>query len=234
MSSSSSRLRALVWGELLFACALLAIWLFSPTFRGSANLEAFFLYGIPCEFLVSVAPHDPAVLYVAKFHAPLVVALVAGGGTLVAEIFNYQLLQHLGGTFVMQRAARSSRIKYVAAMFHRAPFVALWTAGFVPFLPFSLMRVFVVVTEYPRTRYLAAAVSSRTARFYLVALAGTALQLPSTTIVVLVVVLTCAVTFPAAYRLLTQRDAELQPVGDATLDDPGTAPHTERGKARAP
>ena len=179
---------------------LAAIWLASPAVRANGSLLVFFLYGIPCEFLVSVAPHEPAVLYMATIYDPLLVALVAGAGTLVAEIVNYELLQHLRSTELLSRIARTRAIRALASAFQRAPFASLWVAGFVPVIPFLPFRALVLLSRYPRGRYLAAAVTSRTARFYLVGLLGAAIQPSPFVITMLFVLLVATTTIPGAFH----------------------------------
>ena len=228
-------LRLAIVCALAILAALLGVWLVAGDARERASLLVFFLYSIPCEFVVSVAPHEPAVLYVAKFHAPLVVALVAGGGTLVAETINYELLQHVGATTVLQRVARARMLRWAAAIFGRAPFMILWVAGFVPVIPFTPLRVFVLLSEYPRGRYLAASVSARTARFYVVALIGAAIRMPTSAIAVLFVVLALVVTMPGAYRALARdRDASRTRPTVTSLDEDETPLHDERPARGAP
>ncbi|MEO7502998.1 MAG: hypothetical protein ABIW94_10220 [Gemmatimonadaceae bacterium] len=69
------------------------------------GLLLLFLYSIPCEFVVSLAPHEPAILYFAGDHLPIVIAIVAGAGTLVAEIINYELLRRLSRSRLMPAAS---------------------------------------------------------------------------------------------------------------------------------
>lgn len=157
------------------------------------RLLLLFLYSIPCELAVSLAPHEPAVLYAAAFHAPLAVAAAAAAGTLVAELLNYELLRRTPARY-------AERLPAV-----RAPFAALCAAGLVPVIPFSPLRLLVLARGYPRGRYLAAAVGSRALRFYLVAALGRAVRLPAWGAAALLVALALAVTLPGVRRSLSQR-----------------------------
>jgi hypothetical protein len=195
-------LRILVAGEaLILAIALVAWWLASAKAGPTARLVAFFLYGLPCEFLVPIAPHDPAVLYVARFHPPAIVALIAGVGTLLAESMNFELLKPLGDLPVFVRAAESPVVRWCADAFGHAPFATLWVAGLVPIVPFAPLRILVRVREYPRARYLTASVSSRTVRFYIVAVLGHVIVLPAEVIAVVFLALLLAVTLPGLARV---------------------------------
>jgi membrane protein DedA with SNARE-associated domain len=204
---TEERLRWLVVAGIALVSTLVAAGLSAVALDSSAGLFLFFLYSVPCEFLVSLAPHDPAVLYMSLHHSPVVVALVGGAGTLVAETLNYELLRRMSRTQTVVEFAGKPTISRVADWFARAPFMTLWIAGFVPTIPFSALRLFVLVREYPRTRYLAAAVSSRTLRFYLVALLGYALRPSPQVIVLLFVAIAAAGTLPGIYVILARRSA---------------------------
>ena len=143
----------------------------------------------------------------ATIYPPAVVALVAGAGTLVAESINFELLHHLRSTSALGRFSRAPTVRRMSALFERAPFVALWLAGLVPLIPFSPLRVLVLVSGYPRLRYLAASVTSRALRFYLIAVLGAVIRLSPLAILALFLVLLLAITIPGAYNYLTRTRA---------------------------
>src|SRR3954447_14650956 len=134
---NDDRLRWVVAGGIALVSALIAVGLSAVDLGSAIGLFFFFLYSVPCEFLVSLAPHDPAVLYLAINHAPLAVALVGGAGTLVAESVNYELLRRLSVSPMTARIGASRTISRLADSFARAPLVTLWIAGFIPTIPFS-------------------------------------------------------------------------------------------------
>ena len=68
-------------------------------------------------------------------------------------------------------------------------FLAVVIFGFTP-LPFDLMRMMAVVSGYPKIPYLIAVFIGRVPRYYLVALLGTSLQLPTWVIVLSIVLIT--------------------------------------------
>ena len=202
--SRRDRLRLLVGLQLLLLALVLVAWMLTRA-RDRASLLLLFAWSIPCEFIVSLAPHEPAVLYAARAHAPWLVATVAGAGTLVAEAINWEVLHRAGGVASAGRIATTPLVRWLVGTFGRAPFAALFLAGFVPVIPFTPLRALVMLHRYPRGRYLAAAVGSRTARFYCVALAGAALDLSGRWIALLFAALALGVTVPGAYRLLSRR-----------------------------
>jgi hypothetical protein len=177
-------------------------WIATLDPHAATTLLLFFLYSIPCELFVSLAPHEPAVLYVARFHDALIVALIAGAGTLVAELLNFRIMGHLASAGALAGVRSGRFVQRLTDAFGRAPFASLWIAGFVPFIPFFPFRVLVVLHGYPRAHYLAAAVSSRTTRFYFVALAGAALSLPLSALALLFAVLLLGVTVPGVVGAL--------------------------------
>jgi uncharacterized membrane protein YdjX (TVP38/TMEM64 family) len=205
---TEERLRWLVVAGIALVSTLVAAGLAAVDVNSGAGLFLFFLYSVPCEFLVSLAPHDPAVLYLSLHHSPVVVALVGGAGTLVAETANYELLRRMSRTQTVIEFAGKPAISRLTDWFARAPFLTLWIAGLIPTIPFSALRLFVLVRGYPRARYLSAAVSSRTLRFYLVALLGYALRPSPQLILLLFVGIAAAVTLPGIYLILARRSAE--------------------------
>jgi ribonucleoside-triphosphate reductase len=188
--------------ECLLVIGVLTLWALSTSVRDNPGLLTFFLYGIPSEFIVALVPHEPAVLYMATLHSPLTVAVVAGAGTLVAEIVNWQLLSSVAATSVVDRVLRTRPVVRVGTLFERAPFSSLWIAGLVPVVPFLPVRVLAVARGYPRSRFLVAAVTSRALRFYLLGLAAAAVQFPVEGTIIVLVMLVLLVTIPSAYRFL--------------------------------
>jgi hypothetical protein len=83
--------------------------------------------------------------------------------------------------------------------------MTLWIAGVIPVIPFSALRPFALLRGYPRGRYLVAAVSSRTLRFYLIALLGHAIRPSPKIIAILFAALVLAVTLPGVYAILAKR-----------------------------
>ena len=179
------------------------MWLSSESVRASKHLAVLFFYSFPSEFLVGLIPHEPALIFFGTFHPAWVVALVAGVGTVLAEGMNYRLFSHFYGTRALTAASSHKAVRRMVELFRRGPFVAILFAGFTP-VPFFPVRFIVVMAHYPLSRYLMGVFLSRTPRFYLLALLGGFVDIPTTALGLLFLVMLLAVNVPTIYRVLVK------------------------------
>ena len=153
-----SRLRTLrryaVFTEVLLIVVLLILWFGSAGLRKSKNLWVLFLYNFPSMFLIPVVPHEPVFLYFSKFYKPLTVTLVALFGTLATEFINYHVFSFFKETKPLQNVQNAGFVKKLIALFNKAPFLALWVAGFTP-IPFYPFRFLVVLAGLSPDKILA-------------------------------------------------------------------------------
>ena len=190
--------------EVVFVAGLLAWWLASDSLRDSKSLWVLFLYCFPAEFIIATVPHEPVLLYFAKFYAPLTVALVSVGGTLLTEALNYTVFKYVADLKIFRKMLASRAVQKTVRLFNKAPFAALWVAGFTP-IPFYPFRFLVVVARYPMARYLLAVLTSRAPRMYLIALAARAVRVPDSLIIALTAALIVAANIPILRKLLKGR-----------------------------
>lgn len=94
----------------------------------------------------------------------------------------------------------SESVRASMDLFERAPFAAVVVAGFTP-VPFFPVRFLVVMTGYPRLRYLAGVALSRTPRFFVLAAFGSLVDVPGELLVGLMVVMLVTVNVPALVGL---------------------------------
>ncbi len=181
--------------EVAFILALLVWWLSSESIRQNKSLWVLFFYAFPAEFLIATVPHEPILLYFGKFYSPLTVALISVGATLLTEILNYTCFKYVMDLRIFQKMLQSKAVSKIVTLFKKAPFAALWVAGFTP-IPFYPFRFLVVVAKYPLVKYLLAVLTSRTPRMYIIALAGRAINIPDYLLVVIFVVLIAAANIP--------------------------------------
>jgi membrane protein YqaA with SNARE-associated domain len=181
--------------EIAFILVLLIWWLSSESIRQNKSLWVLFFYAFPAEFLIATVPHEPILLYFGKFYSPLTVALVSVGATLLTEILNYTCFKYVMDLRVFQKMLQSKAVSKTVTLFNKAPFAALWVAGFTP-IPFYPFRFLVVLAKYPLAKYLLAVLTSRAPRMYLIALAGRAIHIPDYLLIVLFVVLITAANIP--------------------------------------
>lgn len=140
--------------------ALIAIWMNGPS------------------SVVVPAGFEPMLLLFGKLYDPLLVALV---GTLAAtyiEFFNYHMFRGVLGLSAL-RPLRDSRLtQWAVALFERQPFLAVWTIAWAP-IPFTVARILSAIAAYPVERHLLAVTLGRFPRFWLFAVLGDTLDIPS-------------------------------------------------------
>ena len=186
--------------EVVFVVGLLVWWLTSAPLRESKSLWVLFLYCFPAEFIIATVPHEPVLLYFAKFYSPLTVALVSVAGTLLTEVLNYTVFKYMADLKVFRKMLASRTVQKTVHLFNKAPFTALWVAGFTP-IPFYPFRFLVVIARYPLAKYLLAVLTSRAPRMYLIALAARAIRIPDYLILVITGVLIVAANVPILKKL---------------------------------
>jgi membrane protein YqaA with SNARE-associated domain len=196
------RMRALLFIlQIAFVAALLTLWIAAPSLRRSKSLWILFFYCFPAEFLVATVPHEPVLLFFSKFYGPVTIALVSIAGTALTELINYSVFRYVADLKVFQKMLQSRGVHKLVGWFKKAPFLSLWVAGFTP-VPFYPFRFLVVLARYPLWKYLLAVVTSRTPRFYILALAGGAIKLSDTLLVLLMVALLSIGVAPILGKLL--------------------------------
>jgi membrane protein YqaA with SNARE-associated domain len=199
--------------EISLIVGLLVWWLLSDTAQKSQNLWVLFFYSFPSEFIIATVPHEPVLLYFAKFYLPLTVALVAISGTVLTEALNYTAFKFVADLTLFRKMLANKAVNKIVVLFNKYPFAALWIAGFTP-IPFYPFRFLVVLAHYPLIKYILAVVLSRTPRFYLLALLGRALKLSGWSMILLTVILIIAASIP----LLTSRLKKKRKKGRMTVD----------------
>lgn len=176
------------WSQILFITTLLLLWLSWPELRISRSLWVLFFYSFPSEFLIAIVPHEPVLLYFAKFYSPLTVALVAATSTILTEALNYFVFSYVSDWTALQKFQKKKAVQKLINLFNRAPFLAIWIAGLTP-IPFYPFRFLVVMASYSRWKYLLAVALSRTPRFFILAWFGHEVHLSDELLILLFVLL---------------------------------------------
>ncbi|MFH1132773.1 MAG: VTT domain-containing protein [Pseudomonadota bacterium] len=153
------------------------------------------MYSFPSEFLVAPVPHEPIFFYFGKFYSPLLVALIAVSSTVLTEALNYSVFGYFTDLKFFKKVHESGVTKKIVGLFRKAPFWALVIAGLLP-IPFYPLRVLVVLAKYPVMLFLLAVLVSRTPRFYVLSLLGSAFKLPTWGLVVLFAVFILSANIP--------------------------------------
>jgi membrane protein YqaA with SNARE-associated domain len=175
--------RAFFVGLCGFAAAGALIVAFAPDLAGVFLCG---LYAIPSNSVVPI-PHEPGLLFFAKFYDPLWIAVAATLGSAVMCFADYALV-----TSVLRRSsrARESRLmRWGVRWMKRWPFAVVVAFSMVP-LPVAVVRVLAPAAGYPVGRYVAAQIVGRFPRFYVLALIGHAIAIPTWILVVATIGLT--------------------------------------------
>lgn len=190
--------------EILFVASLFIWWFSSSSAQLSRSLLVLFLCCFPAEFIIAAIPHEPILLYFAKFYSPLIVALVSVAGTLLAETVNYTSFNYVADLKYLKKIREGKAVQKTVALFYRAPFIALLIAGFSP-VPFYPFRFLVVLGRYPLSKYLLAVFLSRTPRFFLIALFGKLIKIPDSLLALLFLLLILVGVAPPLWSRLRKK-----------------------------
>jgi len=163
--------------QLLFVAGIFVIWFSSESLRESKSLWILFLCAFPSNFLTGIVPYDPAIIYFAKYFSTLYVVFVGVAGTLLIEGINYSVLRFISNAKFMLKIQHKNFVNRIIELFYKAPFIALFIAGFLP-IPFYPFRLLVVLARYPLIKYLLSILLSKTLRMYLLVLLGHAMKIP--------------------------------------------------------
>jgi len=194
-------------GQILLVTLFLILWLSWPGLRTSRSLWVLFFYSFPSEFLIAVVPHEPVLLYFAKFYMPITVALIAASSTLLTESLNYSVFSYVSDWNILKKIQQKKAVNKIINLFNRAPFLAIWIAGLTP-IPFYPFRFLVVMASYPRWKYLLAVALSRTPRFFLLAWFGHEVHLSDEILIILFIVLIAAMNLPFLRQLIRKKNPE--------------------------
>lgn len=166
--------RGFAWSLAGLALAGAAILACAPRFAGAWLLA---LYCIPANSILPI-PHEPGVLFVAPYYAPIWCALAATAGSVVASFSDYAIVE--GALRRPRIAALRDRgvVGWAVRWMRRAPFAIVVACSLVPLLPISIVRALAPAAGYPIGRYLAAQLVGRLPRFYALAWLGNAFAIP--------------------------------------------------------
>lgn len=190
--------------EITLVAFLLILWLASDSIQKSRSLWVLFLYSFPSQFLIAVVPHEPVYLYFSKFYAPIIVTFVSVSSTILTEVLNYSTFKFIVDLKNFDKIKYSGFVKKLIDIFNRAPFLALWVAGFTP-IPFYPFRFLVVLAHYPLYRYIFAVFLSRTPRFFLLALLGNAFKIPDYLLAILFAILILVAAAPIIKKIIFKK-----------------------------
>ena len=187
---------------LLLASLVLGIFfLLIKLFPADYELIIFGLYSVPSHMLISPFPHEPALLYTAKYYSPTAISIAGTIGCCLAGIFDYWLLIPLiNHDMVRPKFENKPLFRKALAFFKKSPFWLLVIAAYtpVPFYPFKFLSI---AGKYPIWKYEAALIVGRTPRYFTLAWLGYVLQPPTWTLIALFAIL---IFLPVSNRLYSR------------------------------
>jgi membrane protein YqaA with SNARE-associated domain len=155
----------------LAGAAILAL---APRFAGAWLLA---VYCIPANSILPI-PHEPGVLLVAPYYAPIWCALAATAGSVVASFSDYAVVEHALRRPRIAALRDRGAIGWAVRWMRRAPFAIIVACSLVPLLPISIVRALAPAAGYPLRRYVVAQIVGRLPRFYALAWLGNAIAIP--------------------------------------------------------
>ncbi len=207
-SPVSQRIRTIIFiGELVFVAALFVIYFSSQSLRSSRHLWVLFLYSIPGNFLIDVIPYDPAVIFFARFHEPLIIALVGVAGILASETINYTCFEYIVDRKFFDKILKHKFIVKLTRLFNKAPFWTMLIVAFTP-VPIYPFRFLVVMARFPLLKYLLALLIGRLPRLYLIALFGHTVALPGYAYIIIFIVLSLIMYVPLVKLIPKKKQKE--------------------------
>ena len=195
------------------SAAAIALAVVVPDMR---RLVLLFFYSIPANSFVPV-PHELGMIYFGQYYDPALVALVAAAGTVMVCFIDYQAMNFAFGLKHLQRVKESDIYRGAIQYFWKAPFVSLIVAAAAPFIPFYIFRVLSPTAGYPLRKYMLAIFIGRLPRYYIFALMGATLKLPSLAIALVVILGVCWLLYRRVSRHLVgvARGEEVAEVGES-------------------
>jgi membrane protein YqaA with SNARE-associated domain len=186
---------------------------FVPELR---RLVLLFFYSIPANSFVPV-PHELGMIYFGQYYTPSLVALVAAAGTVTVCFIDYQAVNFAFGLKHLQKVKQTDLYRGAIQYFLKAPFVSLVAAAAMPFIPFYIFRVLSPTAGYPLRRYMLAIFIGRLPRYYVFALMGSTLDLPSLAVVLAAILGVCWLLYARVSRHLVnvargEEEAEVESV----------------------
>jgi membrane protein YqaA with SNARE-associated domain len=168
-----------------FAFAGALILLLEPWLSG---MYLFAIYSVPANSLLPV-PHEPGLLFFARFYPPHMIALAGCVGTGIGAAIDYPVVKRAFLHPKIQRARDTRLYALSVRWLMRYPFATIVLFAVTP-LPVYVVRVLAPACGYPLWRYITATMVGRYPRYWLVAWIGHVFQIPGWVLFALFIVMT--------------------------------------------
>lgn len=206
--------RAFFIGLTLCAVAgALVVWLA----HDYAGLFLLGIYSIPSNSIIPV-PHEPAILYFAKFYHPVSIALVATLGTVVVAFADYAIVEAAMRHPRVSGAREARLFRWCVKWMTRWPFAIIVLFTLTP-LPIYVVRVLAPATGYPLRRYILALIVGRFPRFLALAYIGYFVPIPGWALLAMFVLLILFMWLGSRTGGAAAEDDEDEVIDDAVVLD---------------
>jgi membrane protein YqaA with SNARE-associated domain len=141
-----------------------------------SGLFLFSIYSMPANSLLPI-PHEPGLLYFARYYDPAWIALAGCVGTAVAAAIDYPVVK-LAFEHPKIRRARNTKLYHLSVRWlMKYPFLTIFMFALTP-LPVYVVRVLAPASGYPLWRYTLATMLGRFPRYYAIAWVGHLFHIP--------------------------------------------------------
>jgi membrane protein YqaA with SNARE-associated domain len=171
----------------LIGCAVLLLVSRASPALGHVEILVLYLLYMSVAFTFLPLPTAWIVLWAAREVEPFSVAVIGTIGTVIANLHDYYIIHYLFRVERIKKAKKSRFYRKSVEWFHRAPFLTLTAASFLP-IPIDVVRILAVSADYSRRWYALATFAGRFPRYLLLAYLGYELQLSNKAIFIVFLV----------------------------------------------
>ncbi len=224
MSEIPQSYRKLKWIHItvLLLAAIGAAWVLIKLYPAYRDLVLFGLYSIPSHMLISPFPHEPVLLETAKYFPAWQIALGGTIGCCLAGFLDYWIITPLVNHRYIRPKLDNRRIfRKSLEYFYKFPFAILVFAAVspIPFYPFKFLSI---AGRYPLWKYQLALIVGRTPRYYVLAVLGHVLQIPTWVLAVTFVALLLSPMVKIVVSRLKKKRRVSPANGDSGVDSKDT------------
>jgi len=144
-------------------------------------------------------PHEPVILYMARYYSPALVALAGTLGAAIAAFADYDIIGRVLRHPRLLATRDTSAYRWAVRWLMARPFLTIAFFAFAP-LPLYVVRILAPATGYPIHRYIAAIAVGRYPRFFLLAWLGQVVPLSNRTLALLFALMVALVLISALIR----------------------------------
>ena len=149
------------------------------------QLVGYFWYSVPGNSFAYL-PHEPAVVYAGAIYDAWIVTVAGGVATMIASIVDYYVVRKVFEFHRVAEGKESSIYRKAVRFFYWRPWITVAVFALSP-LPFYPIRLLAPSSGYPLWRYVSAYAVGRMPRYYLLAMGGAWVPVPTKYILLMVV-----------------------------------------------